>query len=248
VQLTAPPPLPATEPLAAPSDEGILRGLGIRECVRLGMRIDAARLAAELDELPADAWGRASRDPVVQASVDSFFAVGHPRGPRPLPPEDRPVLARLPYLREIVRERIPAKPTRVIVARVRPGGLIPIHTDTPRFFRGTVRLSMQIAAEPNPRLYCDAWWYEMAREEVWAIDNLRPHGIQNPGARPRLNVLADYLPSSELLALVTSGERGLGVRDEAASAALQEASRRRYREYRWRGIRYELWKRLWRRG
>ncbi|MBM4269438.1 MAG: hypothetical protein FJ144_23005 [Deltaproteobacteria bacterium] len=212
------------------------------------MRVDAARLAAELAELPEDAWGRASRDPVVQASVDSFFAVGHPRGPRPLPPEDRPWLARLPYLREIVRERIPASPTRVIVARVRPGGLIPIHTDTPRFFRGTVRLSIQIAAQPNPRLFCGDRWYEMAPEEVWAIDNLRPHGIRNPGTTARLNVLADYLPSAELLTLVEQGERGLGVEDARASAELREQSRRRYREYRWRGIRYEIWKRLWRRG
>jgi hypothetical protein len=232
---------------AEPPAHGVLRQLGIEECVRLGMRIDEGRLAAELTRLPGSAWGRASRDPVVQASVESFFAVGYPRGPHPRPAEDREVMADLPYLREIVRCAVPAVPTPVIVARLEPGGLIPIHTDTPRFFRSTVRLSIQVdTAAAAARLHCDGVAYDMAPGEVWAIDNLRPHGIHNPSARPRVNVLADYQPSAALLDLVMRAERGLGVRDTAAQAALEVLSRERYRKYRWRGIRYEIFKRLWR--
>jgi kumamolisin len=231
----------------SPAD-GVLRRHGIAECVRLPLRVDAARLADELDRLPAPTWARASRDPVVQASVDSFFAVGHPRGPRPRPPEDRPPLGSLPYLRAIVRELIPAQPTRVIVARLRPSGLIPIHTDTPRFFAGTVRLSIQVAAEGASRLFCDGVWYELAPGEVWAVDNLRPHGIRNASSQPRVNVLADYVPSSELIGLLMASERGLGMNDADATATIRSLSRERYRSYRWRGIRYEIFKRLWRRG
>src|SRR4029077_6602746 len=128
--------------------------LGVEGCVRLPIRVDVARLTAELDCLPPDTWGRADRDPVVQASVESFFAIGYPRGPRPVPPDDRPVLAHLPYLRWFLREQITAAPTRAIVARLFSRGLIPTHTDTPRFFRGTVRLSIQVAAEGAQRLYC----------------------------------------------------------------------------------------------
>jgi hypothetical protein len=230
----------------APREDGVLRRNGIAECVRLRVRVDAVRLAAELDQLPADAWSLASRDPVVQASVESFFAVGYPRGPRPRPAEDRDVLARLPYLRRAVRELVPSTPTRAIVARQAPHGLIPIHTDTPRFFRETIRPSLQVDAGATPRLYCDGRWYTMAPGEVWAIDNLRPHGIDNPSDRPRLNVIADYLPTPELLALVRDGDRGLGTADDAATAVLQVKSRERYRRMRWRGIRYELWKRIWR--
>ena len=243
--------MPLMVPLPVPTDppprEGVLRHLGCDGCVRLPIRVDPARVAAELDRLPADAWGPADRDPVVQASVDSFFVIGYPRGPKPLPPDDRPILAQLPYLRRFLRETIAAAPKRAIVARLRPHGLLPIHTDTPRFFRSTLRLSIQVAAEGIQRLFCNDLFYDMAPGEVWAIDNLKPHGIYNSGDRPRTNVLVDYVPSNDLVDLVTAGEMGLGFRDTNEQQAIRSLTRERYRSNRWRSIRYELFKLFWRR-
>lgn len=238
---------PLAIPLDPPPEHGVLRHLGIDECVRLPLRVDAARLAAELAALPPDTWGRASRDPVVQASVDSFFVIGHPRGPRPLPPEDREPLARLPYLRHVLRDLVPATPTRAIVARLAPHGLIPVHRDTARFFRHTVRLAFAVSADGVQRLFCDGVSYPQEPGEVWAISNLVPHGVHNTGGRARINVLADYLPSSELVDLLARGERGLGVRDASATSTIEQLSRERYRTHRWRGIGWELFKRVWRR-
>lgn len=235
-------------PTDPPPVDGVLRYLGIEGCVRLPVRFDAARLAVELERLPAAAWGQASRDPVVQASVESFFAIGYPRGPRPVPPDDRSILAQLPYLRQLLRDRIAAAPTRAIVARLLPGGFIPLHADTPRFFRGTLRLSMQVAAEGVQRLYCNGLWYEMVSGEVWAIDNLRPHAIHNATGRTRINILADYVPSTQLVGLIADGDRGLGVADAAARQTIASLSRAHYRRHRWRSARYELFKLLWRRG
>lgn len=242
---------PLTVPLPVPNDpapdDGVLRYLGFDACVRLPLRVDAVRLADELAALPAPAWGRADRDPVVHAAVESFFAVGYPRGPRPLPPDDRPVLAELPYLREVLHEVVPASPTRAIVARLQPQSLIPIHTDTPRFFRGTVRLSIQVDADGVQRLYCNGVWFDLAAGEIWAIDNLRPHGVDNAGVRARTNVIVDYLPANALVGLIADGDHGLGVRDETARRAFESISAAHYREHRWQSIRYELRKR-WRRG
>jgi hypothetical protein len=237
-------PVP-TEP---PPEEGVLRYLGLEGCVRLPIEIDCKRLRAELETVDDAHWANADRDPVVQASVKSFFAIGHPRGPLPLPPEDRPVLAGLPYLRALLREQIPAKPTRAIVARMAAHGLIPIHADTPRFFRGTIRLSIQVIADGAQRLYCDGLWYEMAPGEVWAIDNLRPHAIYNAGATPRTNVLVDYLPSDEMARLLAKGQCGRGRVDEAAKRDIEAMTRERYRKMRWRSYRYELFKLVWRRA
>lgn len=234
-------------PIDPPPAEGVLRHLGIDECVRLPLRIDAAQVSRELAALPDDTWGRASRDPVVQASVDSFFVIGHPRGPRPLSPEDRAPLERLPYLRHVLRDLVPATPTRAIVARLAPHGLIPIHRDTARFFRHTVRLSFVLSADGVQSLSCDRVSYPQRPGEVWAISNLVPHGVHNTGGAARINVLADYLPSPDLVALLQRGERGLGVRDADATRALEELSRERYRTHRWRGIGWEIFKRLWRR-
>jgi hypothetical protein len=234
-------------PTDPPPEAGVLRHLGIEGCVRLRLHADAARLREELARLPADVWSRAHRDPVVQASVDSFFAIGYPRGPRPLPPDDRPPLGRLPYLRHLLRDAVPAVPTRAIVARMRPHGLIPIHQDTPRFFRGTVRLSIQVSAGAVQRLFCDGRWYDQVPGEVWGIDNLSRHGVHNTSAEPRINVLADYAPSPALARLLLDGESGLGVDDAAGTAEIERLSRERYRGYRWRGIAYEIFKRVWRR-
>jgi aspartyl/asparaginyl beta-hydroxylase len=234
-------------PTDPPPADGILRYLGVDGCVRLPLRADAQRLRAELDRLPADTWSRANRDPVVQASVVSFYAIGYPRGPRPLPAEDRPVMGALPALRELLRRAIPGRPSRAIVARLAPLGLIPIHTDTPRFFRGTIRLSIQVAADGVQRLYCNRRFYDLAPGEVWAIDNLRPHGIHNPSARPRTNVLVDVEPSDEMIALIAAGDHGLGATDGSSQAALEAMSKERYRRMRWRGVGWELFKRLWRR-
>lgn len=237
--------LPIPDP---PPNDGVLRYLGCTGCVRLPLRVDAERLAIEIGRLAANAWGNANRDPIVQASVESFFAIGYPRGPRPVPPDDRPPLAQLPYLREILRERIAAAPTRAIVARLVPHGFIPIHSDTPRFFRATIRLSMQVAADGAQRLYCNGLWYEMRPGEVWAIDNLTPHAIRNAGEEPRINVLADYVPSDALADLIAGGDHGLGVSDPVARREIETLTRERYRQNRWRAARYELFKLLWRRG
>lgn len=234
-------------PRAREDSTGVLHGLGYDGCVRLKLRVDAERVAAELQRLPADAWGQASRDPVVQASVESFFAIGYPRGPRPVPPDDRAPLLQLPYLREILRERVEAAPTRAIVARLKAHGFIPVHTDTPRFFRDTVRLSMQIAADGPQRLYCGGQFYEMQPGEVWAIDNLQPHALHNHSAGPRINVLADYAPSAALIQMIADGDPGRGVVDAEAQRAIAELSRAHYRRNRWRSARYELFKLLWRR-
>jgi hypothetical protein len=209
--------------------------------------LDTARLAAEILALPADVWSQASRDPIVQASVESFFAIGYPRGPKPLPPDDRPVMARLPYLRELLREKISATPKRAIVARTVPHGFIPLHTDTPRFFRGTLRLSIQVIADGVQRLYCNGLWYDMAVGEVWALDNLKRHALHNAGASPRINVLVDYVPSDAIVEWVARGEEGLGRKDDAATAEIESMSRERYRKNRWKSARYELFKLVWRR-
>ncbi|MEW6268935.1 MAG: aspartyl/asparaginyl beta-hydroxylase domain-containing protein [Thermodesulfobacteriota bacterium] len=235
-------------PVDPPPADGVLRHLGFGGCVRLPLRVDARRLAGELALLPQEAWLQPERDPVVHFHVDSFFAIGYPRDGTPRPPEDRAVLAALPYLREVLRTLVPSTPTRAIVQRLRPGGLLPIHTDTPRYFRGTVRLSMLVAGDGAPRFFCNGAWYAMAPGDVLAIDNLRPHGVLNDGASARINVVADYLPSAGLVALLRAGEAASGIRDDAARAAIESASRAHYRRNRWRSLRYELKKRWRRRG
>jgi hypothetical protein len=235
-------------PTDPPPEDGVLRYLGIDACVRLPLRVDAARLDAELARLPASTWSGAERDPVVLGAVESLYVVGYPRGATPRPSDDRPVLAELPYLREILRALVPAGVRRAIVARLRPQGLIPIHCDAPRHFRGVVRLSIQVAAGGVQRLYCNGLWYHFAPGEVWATDNLRPHGVYNSAVEPRINALAEFEPSDALARLIAAGDADLGVLDAPARAELEAMTHAHYRKHRWQSLRYELGKLVRRRG
>lgn len=233
-----------------PPRQGMLRHLGHRGCLRLPVPFDVAGILHEVDALPADTWGLAGRDPLVLAEVQSFFAIGHPRGPRPIPPQDRAVLARLPILHRLLRQQLPAEPRRAIVARQAAGGLIPLHRDTPRNFRGTLRLSIQLDADGTQAFFCDGLSYGLAPGEVWAIDNLRTHGILNTGRRPRTSLIVDLWPSPELERLLTAGEAGFGRADPSGHAQLVRLTRQRCGGpgHRLQRLGWEVSKRLRRRG
>src|SRR5207244_13569446 len=115
-------------------------------------------------------------------------------------------------------------------------------TDTRRYFDRTVRLSFHIASDGPQRLFCNGAWYTATPGEVWAIDNLHPHGVPNSGRTARINVVADYQPSPPLLPLLLEGETGRGQQDIAASKTLHALTRSHYRRRRWQSLRYELGK------
>lgn len=236
------PPLPV--PTDPPPDGGALRYLGFEGCVRLPLRFDAARLAAEIDALPEEGWERGGPGPVVLATVDSNYVIGFQSDTRPCPPVDRPTLLKLPYLRELLRETIPAEATRARIACMYPESVIPIHRDPQR--EGTIRLSLQVSAEGEQRFFANGLWYQMAPGEIWAIYNAGPHGIHNFGHRKRTTVVADYLPSEELVDLVAAGDHDRGCEDTDALSALEVLTRQRHRSRRWAYLRYGFVKR-WRR-
>ncbi len=207
-------------PVDPPPRDGVLRYLGFDGCVRLPITVDAAVLAAELDRLPADAWGQASRDPVVQASVESFFAMGYPRGPRPLPSADRPVLAHLPALRRVLRETIAASPTRAIVARLLPHGLIPIHT------RHAALLSRHgPSLDPGRRRRRSA---VVLRRPVVRHGSRRGVGDRQPEAArdPQLGVAAAHQRSRRLPAVERAGPPGRRRENTASASRTRRRSRR----------------------
>jgi hypothetical protein len=233
-------------PSDPPPSDGVLRHLGFTGCVRLQVRVDAPRLYSEIAELPEEVWQRAKPGPVVLASVRSLYAIGYQSATRPNPPEDRPALARLPVLHQVLRESIPAPAVRARIATLDGQGLIPIHTDAPRDFCGTVRLSIQVHSGGLQRFFCGGQWYEFRAGDVWVVDNLRPHGLSNPDASERISVIADYQPSNELVELIERGEHGLGRPDAAAQQQLEALTTQRHRQLRWAQLRYGLVKR-WRR-
>jgi hypothetical protein len=230
----------------SPSAEGVLRRAGIDTCVRLPLRVDSARLSDQINALSAQSWGLASRGPVVFADVQSVYVVGHPINTGIATTEDRPVLERLPYLREVLREVIPAPVRRALIARQPGDKLVPIHTDTFRHFKDTVRLSFQVDADGPLRFMSNGLWYDFGLGEVWALDNLTPHGLHNSGRKARTTVIADFEPTDRLMDLVARGDTRLGARDEVAQRKLEQLTERHHRKHFVQYVIYGVVKR-WRR-
>ena len=183
----------------------------IGACVRLALRVDAARLAAEIDSLPPIAWGTTSGRVGVHRAAEALFLRGHAPAEGDLPIEDRPVLATLSYVTEIIHRRIPAPPMRCLLARLRGGVRIPTHIDRAPYFAQTIRLHIAVRSNDLAFMYCCGQRYVMRPGELWALNNSAPHAVWNADLlQERTHLICDFLLTAELRDLLAAGERDLG--------------------------------------
>lgn len=193
----------------------------IGTCVRLPITVDAGRLRAEVEALPASAWGsaRGRADPQLQA--DALFLRGYAPAAGDLPIGDRPVLAYLPYARELIHELIDERALRCLIARLPPRAWIAPHVDQGAYFAKTVRLHLPVSSHERAFMFCDGASFVMRPGEVWAINNSAPHGAWNAhDSLPRTHLVCDFAPSVRLLDLLRAGERGLGRAEPEVDAFL----------------------------
>ena len=142
-----------------------------------------------------------------------------------MPIEDRPALARLPYVAEIVQRQIPAPPMRCLLARLPGGARIATHIDRAPYFAQTVRLHIAVTSHESAFMYCAGQRYVMRAGELWALNNSAPHGVWNADPmRERTHMICDFLPTPKLCQLLAAGERDLGEWD--GDSAIQSARSR----------------------
>jgi hypothetical protein len=185
-------------------------------CLRLPVRIDAQRLAAEVAALPATSWGSTGGRVGVHRNAEALFLRGHAPAQGALPIEDRESLALLPYAREIIEKLIPAPPQRCLLARL-PGGVsIDPHIDRAPYFSKTLRLHFPIESHERVHMVAGAFTYLMRPGEIWVLNNSAPHAVWNADPdRSRTHMICDFLPTPALLGLLASGDRDLGRHDDA---------------------------------
>jgi hypothetical protein len=199
----------------------------IGRCVRLPMQFDAARLAAEIASLSPSWWGTTGGRVGVHRAAEGVFLRGHAPAEGNLPIEDRPALAELPYVREIIREHIPAPPMRCLLARLPAGGRIATHIDRAPYFSQTVRLHIAVTSHARAYMLCGGRCFVMQPGELWALNNTAPHGVWNADeTRERTHLICDFLPTSALRDLLGAGARDLGEIRPEVEAALSGAALR----------------------
>lgn len=185
----------------------------IGSCVRLALRFDTARLAAEVAALPLELWGTTGGRVGVHRVAQGVFLRGYAPAEGDRPVEDRPALAHLPYVREIIEDLIPAQPLRCLLARLPAGAYIAPHIDRAPYFSQTLRLHVPITTHEHAYMLCAGECFIMGPGELWALNNTTSHGVLNADAsRERTHMICDFLPSPALRALILDGERTLGTR------------------------------------
>ena len=185
----------------------------IGACVRLAVRFDAARLAAEIDSLPMSSWATRGGRVGVHRVAEALFLRGFAPAEGELPIEDRPALAHLPYIADIIHRELPPPPMRCLLARLPGGARIDTHIDRAPYFGQTIRLHLAVTSHERAYMYCAGRRYVMRPGELWALNNSTPHGVWNADPdRARTHLIVDYLPSVKLLRLLSAGERDLGER------------------------------------
>ena len=185
-------------------------------CIRLPLRLDAARLAAEVDALPASLWGTQGGRVGVHRAAEALFLRGYAPAQGALPIEDRESLALLPYAREIIEKLIPAPAQRCLLARLPGGATIDPHIDLAPYFSKTLRLHFPVETHDQAWMIADSLCYLMKPGEAWALNNSGPHAVWNADPqRSRTHMICDFLPTPALLQMLAAGERDLGRRVEA---------------------------------
>jgi hypothetical protein len=195
-------------------------------CLRLSVRIDAGRLAAEVAALPASFWGTTGGRVGVHRAAEGVFLRGFAPAEGNLPIEDRPALAHLPYVRQIIQADIPAPPMRCLLARLPGGACIATHVDRAPYFAQTIRLHIAVTTHAQAYMLCAGLCYVMRAGELWALNNTAPHGVWNADeARERTHLICDCLPTPALLSLLAAGERNLGELRPDVETRLSEPAR-----------------------
>lgn len=195
-------------------------------CVRLPLSIDAARLVAEVASLPEELWGGTDGRVGVHRPAGAIFLRGFAPAQGDLPVEDRPVLARLPYVRQIITRLLGAQPLRCLLARLPAGATIAPHVDRAPYFSKSVRIHVPVVTNPRVLMVAGGLTYRMQAGEAWALNNTSIHAVWNAHAgEARTHLICDFLPTPELVALIAAGERDLGEQRSEVEEHLRSAAR-----------------------
>jgi len=179
-------------------------------CARLPVAIDARRLEAEIEALGPSVWGTTDGRVGVHRAAEALFLRGHAPAAGELPIEDRPVLHRLPYARDVLLQ-LGAPPQRCLLARLPAGRTVALHIDRAPYFAKTIRIHFPVTTNDQVFMLCAGLSYRMRAGEVWALNNSAQHGVWNADAeRSRTHLICDFVPTPGFLELLAQGDRSLG--------------------------------------
>lgn len=171
---------------------------------RLPVRFDVARLRAETEEIPANAWvahptGEPGNSAVRLISVD-----GGDNDQMHGSMDMTRFLKRLPYVRQILAG-FGVVWSRSRLLKLAPGAEVKRHSDIYHHWFYRTRVHIPIQTQPVVEFICDDESVHMAAGECWIFDNWRQHAVRNPTDYNRIHLVADTSGDARFWELAARG-------------------------------------------
>jgi uncharacterized protein (TIGR03032 family) len=176
------------------------------EFIRLPLRFDPGRLAAEVAEVAEAAWRPHPQGYPGNSALPLIAAGGDPgddatKGPmRPTPH-----LARLPYLRQVLAA-FGTVLGRTRLMRLDGNAEATAHADTNYYWMERARIHVPVVTTPGVRFLCGDRAVHMEAGEAWVFDTWQRHNVLNPEPTRRIHLVADTVGSAFFWDLVERGE------------------------------------------
>lgn len=176
------------------------------EFLKLPLRFDAERLAAEVAAIPESSWRPHPQGYAGNSALPLIAAGGDPGNDQTkgamLP---TPHLALLPYTRQVLAAfQAPIGRTRLM--RLDGNAEATAHADVNYYWAERLRLHVPVVTTPGVEFVCGGRSVHMAAGEAWAFDTWRIHNVLNPDPTRRIHLVADTVGSPELWELIEDGD------------------------------------------
>ena len=87
------------------------------------------------------------------------------------------------------------KVVRLMLTELAPGAAIPRHRDTSAILERSHRCHVAVETRPEVVFMVDDVDYHLPAGELYEFDNMRPHGVSNPGPVRRIHLICNVLPA-----------------------------------------------------
>jgi quercetin dioxygenase-like cupin family protein len=106
----------------------------------------------------------------------------------------------MPIMADLLKRHYPpgGLVMRAVAARMRPGTVIPPHTDDHPSFHMIHRIHVPIATNRQVKFTVDKRLVTMKVGEAYEINNQREHSVSNTGQDDRIHFIFDYAPPEKL--------------------------------------------------
>ena len=176
-----------------------------RPFIRLPFAFDAARLALEVQHLPARSWMPHPSGMRGNSAVALISSDGGDNDSFAGPKRATPHLNACPYAHQVLAS-FDEVLSRSRLMKLAAGAEVALHVDFNYHWFKRVRIHIPVVTNPRVIFHCGAERLHMGAGECWIFDSWRRHRVFNGGAEDRVHLVIDTCGSSRFWNMVSRVE------------------------------------------